>query len=116
MRKEEKGEGRLKESRACSREHLRNGRDEMNLVEFPFATLSDRADGVQVLEFQVEDNDRETGLPVDRKLTVTGDAKYGLPTAKDEEVYLGLLQLTKFHTDFSSPIVKFTRHELIRVL
>jgi hypothetical protein len=88
----------------------------MNLVEFPFATLSDRADGVQVLEFQVDDTDRESGLPVERKLTVTGDAKYGLPTAKDEEVYLGLLQLTKFHTDFSSPTVRFTRHELIRLL
>lgn len=103
-------------ARPWSREHLRNGRDEMNLVEFPFATLSDRADGVQVLEFHVEDTDRQTGLPVERKLTVTGDAKYGLPTAKDEEVCLGLLQLTKFRTDFGSPAVPFTRHELIRVL
>lgn len=113
-RKDREGTG--KKSRAWSREHLRNGRDEMNLVEFPFATLSDRSDGVHVLEFQVSDNDRESGLPVERKLTVTGDPKYGLPTAKDEEVYLGLLQLTKFHTDFSTPAVQFTRHELIRLL
>ncbi len=112
----EKGRVRANGARSWSREHLKNGRDEMNLVEFPFATLSDRADGVQVLEFHVDDTDRETGLPVERKLTVTGDAKYGLPTAKDEEVYLGLLQLTKFHTDFTSPAVPFTRHELIRLL
>ncbi len=102
--------------RPWSNDQLRNGRDEMNLVEFPFATLSDRSDGVQVLEFQVSDNDRESGLPVERKLSVTGDPKHGLPTAKDEEVYLGLLQLTKFHTDFKSPDVRFTRHELIRLL
>lgn len=102
--------------RPWSKDQLRNGRDEMNLVEFPFATLSDRSDGVQVLEFQVSDNDRESGLPVERKLSVTGDPKHGLPTAKDEEVYLGLLQLTKFHTDFKSPDVRFTRHELIRLL
>jgi hypothetical protein len=102
--------------RPWSKDQLRNGRDEMNLVEFPFATLSDRSDGVQVLEFQVADADRESGLPVERKLSVTGDPKYGLPTAKDEEVYLGLLQLTKFHTDFKSPDVHFTRHELIRLL
>lgn len=102
--------------RTLSKEQLRNGRDEMNLVEFPFATLSDRSDGVQVLEFQVTDADRESGVPVERKLSVTGDPKHGLPTAKDEEVYLGLLQLTKFHTDFKSPDVHFTRHELIRLL
>ncbi len=114
--KRKSGEGTGKKSRAWSPEHLKNGRDEMNLVEFPFATLSDRSDGVHVLEFQVADTDRTTGLPVERKLTVTGDPKYGLPTAKDEEVYLGLLQLTKFHTDFSTPTVQFTRHELIRLL
>ncbi len=115
--KKELGEVRRgQKPRSWSNEHLRNGRDEMNLVEFPFATLSDRSNGAQVMEFQVTDGDRETGLPVERKLTVTGDPKYGLPTAKDEEVYLGLLQLSKFHTDFASPSVRFTRHELIRLL
>ncbi len=116
MAAEEAGKTAPGKKKAWTKEQLRNGRDEMNLVEFPFATLSDRADGVQVLEFQVSDSDRESGLPVERKLTVTGDPKYGLPTAKDEEVYLGLLQLTKFHTDFRSPDVQFTRHELIRLL
>lgn len=111
-----KGENGKGKARSYAARELRNGRDEMNLVEFPFATLSDRSDGVQVLEFQVTDHDRETGLPVERKLTVTGDPKHGLPTAKDEDVYLGLLQLTKFHTDFTSPAVRFTRHELIRLL
>lgn len=112
----EAGSNTAAKKRPWTKEQLRNGRDEMNLVEFPFATLSDRADGVQVLEFQVSDSDRVSGLPVERKLTVTGDPKYGLPTAKDEEVYLGLLQLTKFHTDFRTPDVQFTRHELIRLL
>lgn len=116
MATEEAGNTAPGKKKPWTKEQLRNGRDEMNLVEFPFATLSDRADGVQVLEFQVSDSDRESGLPVERKLTVTGDPKYGLPTAKDEEVYLGLLQLTKFHTDFRSPEVHFTRHELIRLL
>ncbi len=98
------------------RHDLRNGRDEMNLVEFPFALLSDRGGGVLVLVFQVEDRDRATGLRVNRKLTVTGDPKHGLPTAKDEEVYLGLLQLTKLKTEFNAPVVRFTRCELIALL
>ena len=103
-------------SRKRSLEDFRDGRDEMNLVEFPFATLSERAGQCRVLEFQVEEYDRVLGKPVVRKLTVTGDAKYGLPTAKDEEVYLGLLQLTKLHSNFSEVRVQFTRSELIRLM
>jgi len=94
---------------------LRHGRDEMNLVEFPFAALSDRSTQ-QTLEFEVEEFDRERGYPVRRKLTVTGDPKYGLPTAKDEEVYLGLLQMTKLENNFASPAVSFSRGELLRVM
>jgi hypothetical protein len=93
-----------------------DGRDEMNLVEFPFATLSERSGDARVLEFQVETYDRIVGKPVIRKLTVTGDLKYGLPTAKDEEVYLGLLQLTKLRNDFSDARVYFTRSELIKLM
>jgi hypothetical protein len=95
---------------------LRSGRDEMNLVEFPFSTLSERSGNKNVLEFQVDDYDRVMGKPVVRKLTVTGDAKYGLPTAKDEEVYLALLLLTKQHNDFSDPRVYFTRCQLIKLM
>ena len=97
-------------------ETFRDGRDEMNLVEFPFATLSERSGDTKVLEFQVDDYDKLAGKPVIRKLTVTGDAKYGLPTAKDEEVYLALLQVTKLHNDFSEPKVYFTRSELIKLM
>jgi hypothetical protein len=93
-----------------------DGRDEMNLVEFPFATLSERSGDTKVLEFQTDAYDRVIGKPVTRKLTVTGDAKHGLPTAKDEEVYLALLQLTKLHNDFSHARVYFTRAELIKLM
>jgi len=87
----------------------------MNLVEFPFAALSDRSTE-QVLEFEVEEFDRERGYPVRRKLTVTGDPKHGLPTAKDEEVYLGLLQLSKLENNFASAVVPFSRGQLLRVM
>ena len=88
----------------------------MNLSEFPIASLSERSNGTNILEFQRQSYDRVLGKPVIRKLTVTGDAKYGLPTAKDEEVYLGLIQLTKVKNDFQDPSVMFTRSELIRLL
>jgi hypothetical protein len=95
---------------------LRNGRDEMNLVEFPFSTLSERSGNQNILEFQVDNYDRILGRPVVRRLTVTGDPKYGLPTAKDEEVYLALLLLTKQHNDFGDPRVYFTRCQLIKLM
>ncbi len=97
-------------------ESFRDGRDEMNLVEFPFATLSERSGSTNILEYKRETYDRVAGKPVVRKLTVTGDAKYGLPTAKDEEVYLALLQLTKLHSDFGQPKVYFTRSQLIKLM
>jgi hypothetical protein len=97
-------------------ETYRDGRDEMNLIEFPFAMLSERSGKTRVLEFQRETYDRMAGKPVVRKLTVTGDAKYGLPTAKDEEVYLALLQLTKLHSDFGQPKVYFTRSQMIKLM
>ncbi len=92
---------------------LRSGREEMNLVEFPFATLSERAGQTLVLEYEVERFDKQQSRPVRRKLTVTGDPKHGLPTSTDEEVYLGLLQLTRIYNDFTSPFVQFTRGQLI---
>ena len=40
---------------------LHDGRDEMNLVEFPFATLSERSGDTKVLEFQTDGYDRVVG-------------------------------------------------------
>jgi len=41
--------------------------------------------------------------------------KYGLPTAMDDEVILGLIQLTG-KAEFSKRKVLFTRYELLRLL
>jgi len=95
---------------------LANGRDEMNLCELPFATLSERAGTRNILEFQIEDYDRELGQTVRRALTVAGDPKHGLPTAKDEEVYLGLLKYTYDYNGFSSPDVHFSRSDLFDLM
>ena len=52
---------------------------------------------------------------VARKVTVSGSAAYGLPTALDEDVLLALIQLTK-HQAFSAKRVYFSRSQLIRML
>jgi hypothetical protein len=110
----------LKRNESEMIEHLArldSGRDEMNLIELPFATLGTRVPkDVNVLEYEIEEFDRNISRPVRRKLTVVGDAKHGLPTAPDEEVYLGLLHVTKAYNDFTSPKVLFSRGQLIDVL
>ncbi len=51
---------------------------------------------------------------ITRQLTITGSDAHGLPTEKDDEVLLGLIQLTRLR-GFGDRKVFFTRHELIRM-
>ena len=96
--------------------NLGNGRDEMNLCELPFATLSERNSGREMLRFEVEDYDHEVGGRVKRTLTVKGDPEFGLPTEKDEEIYLGLLKYSNDYNGFSNPEVRFSRTVLFELM
>lgn len=94
-----------------------NGRDEMNLVDLPVFLLSTRSQsGVHVRHYEINEFDRKQHRPVRRRLTVTGDAHHGLPSAAAEEVYLGLLHYTRACNDFVDPIVLFSRGELLKTL
>ena len=85
----------------------RVGRDEMNLCEFPIALLTDSPPGgVKTLVFADQHG----------TLFVTGSDAYGLPTAPDSDVIVGLIQLTKLRNDFTDPTVAFTRYELLKLL
>src|SRR4051812_17882926 len=91
-------------------------KDELNLAEFPIAALSDRVpDGQTTLVFedQLEPHDSE---PIVRRLTIMGTHKHGLPTSVDDEVLVGLIQLTKRRNNFSDARVPFSRYELIELL
>src|SRR4051794_31840705 len=87
--------------------HEREGRDEMNLAEYPIALLADRSP-----------NDVKTVVyhDKDETLTITGSDLLGLPTALDVDVIIGLLHLTKTKSNFESTTVHFTRYELLRIL
>lgn len=90
---------------------LENSRQEMNLVDLPYCLLSDRAPrGVNEVSYTLQ----HSGYT--RRLTVIGDAKFGLPTAPDEEVVQGMFHLAKEYNDFSDPLVKFSRGELLEVI
>jgi len=98
------------------RPHLRvvKGRDAMNFCEFPLAALSDRVpDDQKTLVF--DDVRKHNGKEVVQRVTVAASQKYGLPTAMDDEVAFGLIQLSHAY-NFTQRTIPFTRYDLIRIL
>ena len=116
MKKERGNQKSSAESLLHRLEDLRNGRDEMNLCELPFAALSERAGNRRMLQFEVEDYDRTSGQTICRSLIVKGDPEFGLPTEKDEEIYLGLLKYSSDFNGFSSPEIFLVRSALFDLM
>src|SRR3954466_11026188 len=84
-----------------------SAKDEMNLAEFPIALVTDRMpEGEKTLRFQDQIFDERKGQHVTRKLLITALDEYGLPTAKDDEVILGLIQLTRQANRFTNRTVR----------
>lgn len=91
------------------------GKDERNLAEFPIALLSQRAPkGCTELVFKDRWTDSE-GRPFERELRISADPDRGLPTAFDDDVILGLLQLTA-KDKFKSRKIQFSIYELNRAM
>jgi hypothetical protein len=89
-------------------------KDEMNLAEFPFCQLSDKAPATKVLAFSY-DSVQEDGSIIRREWRVEGGAECGLPRPIDEDVYVGLMLLTT-RQGFENQKVTFTIYELLEVL
>jgi len=93
-----------------------NGRDEMNLVEFPLAGLANRSPkGIDTLVFEDCTWDKQQRANVRKRLTVTASAEFGLPTASDDETILGRVQLAKAG-QFADRRLTFIPAELFRLL
>ena len=95
---------------------LGDGRDELNLAEFPLSLISKRSDqDTKVLVFEDKIWDSESRTMVTRKVTISGSADCGLPNAADEEVLLALIQITKIQ-GFRNKKVHFSRYNLLQIL
>lgn len=95
---------------------IEDWRDELNLAEFPVALLSDQnRDKQNILVFE-DLIETRNGQTMTRRLTITGSHTHGLPTPADDEVLLGLIQLTRRRGQRVQRKVWFTRYELIDVL
>ncbi len=91
-------------------------KDELNLAEFPIAALTDRIPNGQTTLVFEDKLERRDHPPIMRRLTIMGTAKHGLPTSTDDEVLVGLIQLTKRRSNFTNAKVPFSRYELIELL
>ncbi|MDB6133194.1 MAG: replication initiator protein [Verrucomicrobiales bacterium] len=90
------------------------GRDELNLAEFPITTVGSRSDpSIKTISFEDTTYDKGAGEFITRRLTVTGSDKYGLPTTLDDEVLLGMIQLSH-KQGFRSRDVFFKPSELLQ--
>jgi hypothetical protein len=95
---------------------LDDGRDELNLAEFPLAAIADRVpDNQKTLVFEDRIFDSGKAEMITRRLTISASDKFGLPTSLDDEVILGLIQLTK-QNRFGERKVNFSRYQLIQIL
>lgn len=107
---EENKEQRVKEKEIVT---IGEGRDEMNLAEFPIALLDSRQkEGIKTIRFQ-DTIIGDKGGTVTRKWIITGSDEFGLPVEGDEQVYIALMEISK-EKNFSSQIVNFTRYELCK--
>ncbi len=105
-----------KQRRLHRLETFEAGRDELNLAEFPLAAICDRfLDGSKTVVFEdtVWDEEKRKRLP--RKLTISGSDRFGLPTAKDDDVLLACIQLSSLG-HFHQREVHFSRYELLKLL
>ncbi len=92
------------------------GRDELNLAEFPLAGLASRSPkGKDTLVFEDSVWDKRQRALVRKRLTVAASAEFGLPTACDDEVILGLVQLANAGR-FAERTLAFVPAELFRLL
>ena len=89
------------------------GKDEMNLVEFPFGPITSTK--VKTLEVEHQAYDRILKREVTRSLLMTGSDKWGLPKPIDDHVLLGLKTLTH-EAAFASPKITFSRYQLCRAI
>lgn len=94
-----------------------DGKDELNFAEFPVCSVSShKRKGENIIYFEDTITDSSTGSLVPRRLTITGNPEFGgLPTAVEDEVLLGLIQLTR-QQGFKSRTIEFSRYELLKIL
>ncbi len=89
------------------------GKDEMNLIEFPFGPI--RSSNVKTLEVEHQVFDRTLKREVTRRMLITGSDAFGLPRPIDDQVLLGMKTLTH-EAACAARKVEFSRYHLCKTI
>jgi hypothetical protein len=107
---------------AAARESFADGRDELNLADFPISVLQRQpprdCEGRKLdqVVYEATTYDPVARRRVPQRVTLTTSSRYGLPTPADENVILALLYTARRANDFTEPRVHFSPHQLFRVM
>jgi Replication initiator protein A len=99
-----------------------DGRDEMNLADFPISALQRQqpSDGqgrkLDTLVYESSRYDPATHQRVRQRVTLLTTAHDGLPTPADEHVILALLYVAKHVTNFADAVVHFAPGQLFEIM
>lgn len=96
------------------RDDQRNGKDEMNLAEFPFASLRNRGDKRKALIYEGWVTDAN-GNRYKQKWITQGGSLVGLPNEFDERVFIALLALTA-EQGFETRRVDFSLYQIVDIM
>src|SRR5262245_28707593 len=100
----------------------KDGRDEMNLADFPISALPrvQKSDGegkkLDRMEFTASRYDPVTRRRVEQKVTLPSPARDGLPTPADEHLILALLYMAKHSNNFDDATVHFSPAQLFEIM
>lgn len=91
-----------------------SGKDEMNLAEFPFASLRNRGDKRKALIYKGWVSD-ERGNRYEQEWVTQGGSLVGIPTEFDERVFIALVAITA-QQGFVSQQVPLSLYQIINIM
>jgi len=98
-----------------SEQDERQGKDELNIVELPFALISNRnSKQIKTIKKQWKGQDK-LGKSKQCYQTITGSNDKGLPTFQAEMVAIAAMELT-FKNQLNAPVVNTTQYEMCKLL
>ena len=110
------GSAKVRPTRKSGPTEIRRlGKDELNLIEHPFAILWQKEANDAVIFYQWDTKHPVNGRVIPASWMVSGHRDFGLPNAADERVYLVLLEVTR-EAGFEQQNVTFSRYDLLQRL
>src|SRR6516165_8829380 len=115
-------EGNTDMTAAEPRRRYHDGRDEMNLADFPISVLQRQqpSDGngqkLDTIVYESSRLDPASRQRVTQRVTLQSSAREGLPTPADEHVILALLYVAKHGSNFAEPMVPFAPGQLFDIM